>query len=92
MILSSRELELSMGDGEKKIEKNEKQSVIVQRRGAWLNKNKKKNEKLDIKDCNFLRPCQKNSISIFDINKYLGKKFKKNLKKNSLITYSCLKY
>ena len=41
MIKSSRELELSLGDGEKKIEKNEKQSVIVQRRGAWLTKDKK---------------------------------------------------
>ncbi len=92
MVKSSRELELSMGDGEKKIENNEKQSVIVQRRGAWLIKNKKKNEKLNIEDCVFLRPCPKNSISIFDINKYLGKKFKKNLKKNSLLTDSCLKY
>ena len=92
MIKSSRELELSLGDGEKKIEKNEKQSVIVQRRGAWLTKDKKKNEKLYIQDCEFLRPCPKNSISIFDINKYLGKKFKKNLKKNSLLTSSCLKY
>ena len=92
MIKSSRELELSLGDGEKKIEKNEKQSVIVQRRGAWLTNDKKKNEKLYIQDCEFLRPCPKNSISIFDINKYLGKKFKKNLKKNSLLTSSCLKY
>ncbi len=92
MVKSSRELELSMGDGEKKIENNEKQSVVVQRRGAWLIKNKKKNEKLNIEDCVFLRPCPKNSISIFDINKYLGKKFKKNLKKNSLLTDSCLKY
>jgi sialic acid synthase SpsE len=92
MIKSSRELELSLGDGEKKIEKNEKQSVIVQRRGAWLTKDKKKNEKLYIEDCKFLRPCPKNSISIFDINKYLGKKFKKNLKENSLLTSSCLKY
>lgn len=91
MVLSSRELELSMGDGEKKIEKNEKQSVIVQRRGVWLKKDKKKNETLNIKDCDFLRPCPRNSISIFDINKHIGKKFKKNLKKGTLITNSCLK-
>ena len=84
MIKSSRELELSLGDGEKKIEKNEKQSVIVQRRGAWLTKDKKKNEKLYIQDCEFLRPCPKNSISIFDINKYLGKKFKKKISKKIL--------
>ena len=62
MVKSSRELELSMGDGKKKIEKNEKQSVIVQRRGAWLIKDKKKNEKLNRRPV-FLRPCPKNSIS-----------------------------
>ena len=90
MVKSSRELELSMGDGKKKIEKNEKQSVIVQRRGAWLIKIKKMKTKYE--DCVFLRPCPKNSISIFDINKYLGKKFRKNIKKNSLLTNSCLKY
>ena len=92
MIKSSRELELSLGDGKKKIEFNEKQSVIVQRRGAWLNKNKNKDDVLNIEDCTFLRPCPKHSISIFNINKYLGKKFKKNMKKNSLITSLCLKY
>jgi sialic acid synthase SpsE len=92
MIKSSRELEVSLGDGKKKIEFNEKQSAVVQRRGARLNKNKKKDDKLSLEDCEFLRPCPKHSISIFDIEKYLGKKFKKNMKKNSLIKNSCLKY
>jgi sialic acid synthase SpsE len=91
MVRSSRELEMSLGNGEKKIEFNEKQSSIVQRRGVWLQKNKKKNDRLTIEDCKFLRPCPKNSISIFDIKKYLGRKFKKNMKKNSLITNLCLK-
>ena len=92
MVKSSRKLELSLGDGKKKIETNEVQSAIVQRRGAWLNKNKNKNDVLSIEDCTFLRPCPKHSISIFNIKKYLGKKLKKNMKKNSLITNSCLKY
>jgi len=90
MVKSSRELELSLGDGKKKIENNEKQSSIVQRRGAWLNKDMKKNQKLTLKDCKFLRPCPKNSISIFDIEKYLGKKLRIDLKKNSIISKSCL--
>ena len=64
----------------------------MQRRGVWLNKNKKKDEKLYLVDCDFLRPCPKNSIPIFDIEKYLGKKFKKDMKKNSLITNLCLKH
>ena len=38
MIKASRELEKSLGDGFKKLEKNERDSVIVQRRGVWTNK------------------------------------------------------
>ena len=90
MVKCSRELEKSLGNGLKKIEFNEIHSSIVQRRGVWINKDLKKGERLSIKDCDFLRPCPKNSISPFDIKKYLGEKIKKNLSKNSLLTISCL--
>ena len=46
MILRSRELELSLGNSLKKIEKNEKNSVIVQRRSIRASKNLYKNSKL----------------------------------------------
>ena len=42
MISASRELEKALGSGHKKLEKNEKLSVIVQRRGVWAKKLKKK--------------------------------------------------
>ena len=92
MIKSSRELESSLGNGKKKIENNEKQSSIVQRRGIWINRNMLKNEKLRLKDCDIIRSCPKNSISPFEIKKYIGKKLTRNLRKNSLLTYSCLKH
>ena len=91
MVKSSRELELALGGEIKRIEYNENQSSIVQRRGVWVNKNKKKNEKLQLNDCDFLRPCPKNSLPIFNIEKYVGKRFKKDIKKNSLVTNLCLK-
>ncbi len=90
MIKASRELEKSLGNGKKKLEKNEKLSVVVQRRGVWTKKSLKKNEKLLLKDIKFLRPCPKGSISPFEIQKYIGKKLKKNIKKNNLIRKSCL--
>ena len=46
MVQASRELEKSLGNGRKKLEKNEKLSVIVQRRGVWARKDLKKNDKL----------------------------------------------
>ena len=91
MVKDVRILEKTLGDGKKKIEHNEKQSVIVQRRGAWLNKNVKKGEILKDEMIDFLRPCPNNSIDIFEMQKYLGKKFNKSKKKYSLITSKCLR-
>ena len=91
MVKDVRVLEKTLGDGKKKIEHNEKQSVIVQRRGAWLNKNVKKGEILKDEMIDFLRPCPNNSIDIFEMQKYLGKKFNKSKKKYSLITSKCLR-
>ena len=90
MVNASRYLEKSLGDGKKKIELNEKQSIIVQRRGVWVKKNLKRGEKLKRSHIEILRPCPKNSISPFYIDKYLGKKLKKNLKPNSILTEKCL--
>lgn len=90
MIDEAKLLEKSLGNGIKKIEKNEIKSSIIQRRGVWLMHDKKKNSILNKKDIICLRPCPKNSISPYDIKKYLGKKIKKNLKKNSLLTKECL--
>ena len=47
MVNETRNLERSLGDGVKKVEKNEKETVIVQRRGVWINKDKVKGSKLN---------------------------------------------
>ena len=90
MVNASRYLEKSLGDGKKKLEFNEKQSVKVQRRGIWIKKYVKKGEKLNKKHIDFLRPCPKNSISPFFIEKYLGKRAKRDLKPYSVLTKECL--
>jgi len=90
MVTASRYLEKSLGDGRKKLESNEKQSVIVQRRGVWIKKHIKKGEKLKKSHIEFLRPCPINSISPFFIDRYLGKKINKDLKPNSVLTKKCL--
>ena len=85
MVVESRRLEKSLGDGIKKIEKNEKNSFIVQRRGVYAKKKIKKNQELKKEMIEFLRPYLKGSISPFEIDNYLGKKFKKDLKKHEVI-------
>jgi len=89
MVNSTRNLELAMGNGNKNIELNELQSLIVQRRGVWANRDMYKGEVLDITSIKILRPCPKNSIDPFNIEKYFGKTIKKKIKKNDLITSKC---
>ena len=86
MILRSRELEKAMGLDTKKIENNEKETVIVQRRSIHSSQDIAKNSIIKKKDLKFLRPCPKNGIEPYNFKKILGKKIKKNIKKNNIIT------
>ena len=58
----------------KKIEKNEFNTVILQRRSIRVNKEIKKNHIIKRDDLDVLRPCPKNAIDPRNINKILGKK------------------
>jgi len=85
MILRSRELERSLGTDTKKIEFNEKDTAIVQRRSIHSNKILKKNHVITKKDLVFLRPCPKNSLEPYKYKKVLGKKTRRKIEKNSII-------
>jgi sialic acid synthase SpsE len=85
MIKESRRLEKALGDGLKKIEKNELESYYVQRRSVYTLKGLKKGHILNRRDLICLRPYIKNSISPQVIDKFYGKKLKKNIPKNSII-------
>ena len=90
MIVRSRELEMSLGNGFKSIEKNEKDTVIVQRRSIRAARDLSKGEILKDSDIISLRPCPKNSISPFEKKKILNKKLKKKIKKGDTIQWTHL--
>ena len=85
MIKESRRLEKALGNGIKKIEKNELESYYVQRRSVYTLKSLKKFEVLKKEDLICLRPYIQNSISPQVIDKFYGRKIKKNIPKNSAI-------
>ena len=85
MIYAARNLESSMGDGTKKIEKNEIQSYIVQRRGVWINTDLKKGQTIKKDMLQILRPCPSGTISAFNVDQIIGKKVKKKVKKNTAL-------
>lgn len=56
MVERSRELELALGDGIKRVEANEKDTVVVQRRCIRLKNDKKAGEVITCDDIEVLRP------------------------------------
>ncbi len=85
MVKETRRLEKAMGNGLKNIEKNEKQSSLVQRRGVYLKTNLKRGHVLQKKDIVCLRPFVKGSISPFSVYQIIGRKINSNLKINTVL-------
>jgi N-acetylneuraminate synthase len=76
MVTRTRELEYALGDGIKRIEDNEKDTVIVQRRSIRLNKDKKAGEVINKNDIEFLRPAPQNSYLPFEYDVVINKTLK----------------
>ena len=85
MIRSARELESSLGDGKKIVEKNELQPAIVQRRAIRTNSKILKGSVINIKNLSFLRPIPKGALPPYKKKHLLGKKLKKDIKKGDVI-------
>ncbi len=90
MIIATRELELAMGDGFKRVERNEYSTNIIQKRSAYAKIDLKKGETLNNKNVIFLRPALKGSLLPNQLNK---KSFRvmKDVKKNNPIKCKYLK-
>ena len=91
MILYSRELEESLGNGEKKIEKNEIETVVLQRRSIRIKKDIKKGQRLNKNNLICLRPCPRDAIEPYELNKVLGRKTRKNLSQHDYLRWKDIK-
>lgn len=85
MVDRSRELENALGDGVKRIESNEKETVVVQRRCIRLKNNLEKYETITRNDIEFLRPAPKNSFEPYRVNEIINKKVNKFKSKGDAI-------
>lgn len=85
MVERTRELELSLGDGVKRVEGNEKDTVIIQRRSIRLNCDKKVNDIINFKDLDFLRPAPLNAYVPYEVNLVVGKRLLKDKAKGDCI-------
>jgi sialic acid synthase SpsE len=91
MVVASRKLEESLGSNVKKVEKNERLTVLLQRRSIRANRIIKKGEKVQKKDLCFLRPCPKNSLKPLEYFNVINKKAKKQINFHEIINLQNLK-
>jgi N-acetylneuraminate synthase len=79
MVQRANELYLALGDGQKRIEENERESAIVQRRALRYTQNLDHDHRLQPCDIIPLRPFQSDGIAPDRINEVIGKKLVKNV-------------
>lgn len=79
MVDRTRELEASLGDGIKKIEENETETKVLQRRSVCTIDNIPKGSKLQKHLLTVLRPCPSDGIPPYDLPKIVGKTLKRSV-------------
>jgi sialic acid synthase SpsE len=72
MVARTRELELALGGAEKKVEENERETVVIQRRGIRARYDLKKGERLTRDMITVVRPAPKDGFSAAEIPQVLG--------------------
>lgn len=85
MVRTTRLVESSLGDGIKRIEPNEHDASIVQRRALRYRADLKKGEQIQKKDIIAIRPCPKEGLNPFQEEALIGKILKKNVLQDQLI-------
>lgn len=84
MVKETRLLERALGDGVKRIEANEVDSAIVQRRALRYGRDLKKGNKIERGDLIALRPCPANGLTPFEIDLLVGKFLKRDVTQDEL--------
>lgn len=90
MVDEIRILEKCLGDGIKKVEENEIESRVIQRRGLRFNKSLSVGHQILKSDLIAVRPCPENAINPFEIEKVLGKTLRVDVEEDTLVTLEIL--
>lgn len=67
------EIQMALGDGHKRVEENESQTVVLQRRSLRLTRDLKAGEPIKAEDLEALRPCPANALPPYRLNDVIGK-------------------
>jgi sialic acid synthase SpsE len=90
MVDRSQELYLALGNGVKKVEDNERDTVIVQRRCIRLKSDIAAGEKITEEHIECLRPCPNDGIEPYHLEAILGRTLNKDIIKGEYIKWNQL--
>lgn len=90
MVDRSKELYLALGNGVKRIEENEAETVVVQRRSIRVNKKISKGSIITRDDLVCLRPCPEGAIEPYHLTEVIGKKAQYDLLDGDYIKWNQL--
>ena len=90
MVDRTKELEYALGDGIKKVEANEKNTVIVQRRAICCATDLSMGKILTDADLDILRPCPADAILPRFRNDLIGQRVRRDLKKGESLKWQDL--
>ncbi len=87
MVSRTRELEAALGCGIKKVEDNEQETIVLQRRAVRAVGNLMPGHILTSKDLSVLRPCPLGAVLPYEIDYVIGKRLRKSKKAGEHFTY-----
>lgn len=90
MVDRSYELLAAMGDGVKRIEDNEKESLLVQRRCLRIDSAMKEGEIIKEENLISLRPISENGVNPYEKDNFIGKKITTDLGAGEHLTYKMI--
>ncbi|MEY8388128.1 N-acetylneuraminate synthase family protein [Oscillospiraceae bacterium 38-13] len=85
MVRHSLELFDALGSGEKRVEENEKESAVIQRRALFTVRDMQAGESITEKDIFPLRPIQPDGIPPYEAGSVLGKKLTHSVKRDQYL-------
>lgn len=88
MVDRTRELDFALGNGIKRIEANERETAIVQRRSLCAVRDMSAGEVITIQDLIALRPCPPNAFMPYEAEKLVGKLLKNAIQYGQSISSS----
>ena len=92
MVDETRLLESALGNSIKKVEDNEKETVILQRRAIRAIQDIKEGEEITLDKIQFQRPCPIDAYDINKIDQIIGKKAKKGIENGNYISLNSINW